>query len=169
MQYKIYGKKAAAVAQKYFQALQTSNFTEISKLVHDSLIYMDGDYIIANSIESYYVFFQWDSAFIPEYKVLDENEINDSIMEYTVSKRCKRIDYLHDTEIVHKLDIHVKNNRIYQIKIKEHLVFNSEKWQQRRDSLTAFINKNYPELNGFEIDITLPGAHNYLKALELFK
>ena len=41
-------------------------------------------------------------------------------------------------------------------------------WSQKRDTLGNWIRNNHPNLDGFVNDITMEGAKDYLKAIELF-
>lgn len=42
-------------------------------------------------------------------------------------------------------------------------------WQMERDSLVKWVSINHPELDGFIHDLTMNGAINYLKAIELYE
>ncbi|WPP49957.1 hypothetical protein [Catalinimonas niigatensis] len=42
-------------------------------------------------------------------------------------------------------------------------------WQTERDSLVNWTRNNHPKLDGFIHDLTMDGAINYLKAIELYE
>jgi hypothetical protein len=42
-------------------------------------------------------------------------------------------------------------------------------WRKKVDSLIGWIKNNNPELNGFIHDMTMKGATNYVKAIELYE
>ena len=50
--------------------------------------------------------------------------------------------------------------------VSEYITFDFVKWQQRRDSLISWIDKNQPELSDFIHDQTIKGGQNYLTAID---
>jgi hypothetical protein len=157
------------IAIEYINALNASDFEKINSNISDSILTVEGDFIVTNSRENYYVHFQWDSVFVPNYKVIETEKITENSLEITLSKECKRIHYLHDTATVYKVLMEFEDHQITKITTTDYLHFDFTKWQSRRDTLVAWIDQNHPELNGFVFDQSALGAKNYLKAIELYR
>jgi len=157
------------IVSEYIKGLNESNFKKIKTYISDSLILIEEGFTLTKSLNEYYTFFQWDSVFFPKYTLLKSHKINNNLSEIILSKICKRIEYLHDSEIVYKQLIQIDKNEIIQIETKELTVFDTLKWSSRRDTLVKWIENYYPDLNGFEYDQTLTGAEDYIKAIELYK
>ena len=156
------------ISISYINALNESNFEQIESCISDSLLTMESGYVLTQSSEDYYIHFQWDSVFSPEYDIINSRNISDSSIELILSKTCKRIKYLHDTATVYKTRIDFANNLMIKIDNFELVYFDTLKWSSRRDTLVAWIKIHYPDLDGFIYDQTLIGAQNYLKAIELY-
>ena len=62
-----------------------------------------------------------------------------------------------------------KSRKISKIEDFEYIGTDWEKWVNERDSLVRWINKNHPKLDGFVHDLTMKGAMNYVKAIELYQ
>ncbi|MBN1953363.1 MAG: hypothetical protein JW801_19315 [Bacteroidales bacterium] len=152
----------------YFNGLNESNFKKIASCISDSLLTMEGGFVLTKSSKDYYIHFQWDSVFSPTYQLLNSEKISDSSIVVTISKICDRIRYLHDTATVYKAKIDLTANRITKINNLELVVFDTLKWGTRRDALVAWIRTNHPELDGFIMDQTPAGAKHYLQAIELY-
>lgn len=156
------------VVKEYFKGLNNHGFNEISPYIADSIMTLEGDYLLSRTFDEFYVLFQWDSVFLPHYELIEIKTVNNKV-EATVSKTCKRIQYLHDTAIVYKVMVDVADNQIVSVQTNEYIVFDFEKWQTNRDTLVAWIDNHHPDLSGFVNDQTTTGAQNYLKAIDLFR
>lgn len=156
------------IAIGYINGLNESNFKQIESCISDSLTTMEGGFVLTENSKDYYIHFQWDSVFSPKYNIINSKRISDNSVEVTLSKTCKRINYLHDTATVYKAKIDFYNNNIIKIDNIELIVFDTLKWNSRRDTLVSWIKMHYPDLDGFVYDQTLIGAQNYLKAIELY-
>ncbi len=160
--------KHEQIVTDYFKGLNTGDFSLISKCVSDSIQTTEKEYLLTRNQKELYQQFQWDSVFNPKYDLTDLESDSNSIMA-TVSKICKRIDFLQDTAMVFKVTIDIKDSQITKIQITDYVYLNFATWQSRRDTLVAWIDKNHPEIYGFLDDMTLKGAQNYLKAIELYR
>jgi hypothetical protein len=159
---------ADKIIHTYIVALNESNFKQIESCISDSLVTMEGGFVLTKSSKDYYVHFQWDSVFSPKYTILNSNKISDKSIEVTLSKICKRIKYLHDSATVFKTKFDFADKRIVSIDNFELVYFDTLKWSSRRDTLVNWVSEHYPELDGFIYDQTPNGAQNYLKAIELY-
>ena len=155
------------IVRNYFGALNQNNLEKASKYVGDSIVLSEFEFIQTNSKEEWLTQSKWDLAFSPNYKIIEINEIDGSI-EASISKDCYRIKYLHDTATIYKSLFKIKNGKIQSEHIFEYVVFNFEKWSSRRDSLVKWIDVNHEYLSGFIYDQTEEGAHNYIKAIDLY-
>lgn len=155
------------IIKEYYAVLNSNDFNKIKGYLSDEILSAEGDYVLSNNIHDYYILFQWDSVFTPHYELIElRNE--DNLLVATVNKHCKRIEFLQDTLISYNVEIHVNKGKISLLQTNDFIVFDFEKWQYRRDSLTLWIEKNYPHLSGFINNMTPKGAVDYLKAIELY-
>ena len=152
----------------YIDGLNNSDFRGFDKLFSDSIKFLEGDFILANSLDGMRTHFQWDSVFSPRYQIIDLS-ISDTLNVVTVSKLCKRIKFLHDTSTVYKINFNVNNGQIEKMYISEYLVFDYKKWISRRDSLLSWIKQNHQYLDGFFYENGINGAVKYSKAIDLFE
>jgi hypothetical protein len=156
------------LARDYYQALDASDFKRIAQLQFDSIRVKEGPFTATYSVKDYVTWLQWDSVFQPTYKVLDAKLV-DSAVELTISKVCKRIEFLNGGPMVSKERMQFKEGKIHNLEIKEFIAFDGERWNSKREKLVNWIKENHPELDGFINDQTLQGGLNYLKALELYQ
>ena len=155
------------LVEDYYNQLNHSNYLEVSKLIGDSIIIIEGAYTMKYSNNDYYQFFQWDSVFSPKYEIVEIKEI-DKELEVTVSKIGSRIQFLNQKPIISKEVIEIKDQKIYKITNVE-MDFDFKLWDGRKNEMVAWIKKNHPRLDGFMYDQTKTGAQNYLKAIGLYK
>ncbi|WP_299256061.1 hypothetical protein [uncultured Aquimarina sp.] len=155
------------LVQNYYDQLNHSNYTELSKFVGDSITISEADYNTNYSKNDYYKFFQWDSVFSPKYEILEIKEI-DNKMEIRVSKICTRIKFLNEKPIISKEVIEIKNQKISKIKNIE-MDSDFKLWNTTKNEMVTWIKKNHPQLDGFIYDQTKTGAQNYVKAMDLYK
>jgi len=155
-------------ARAFYQAMNNSSLSALEELYDDSVrIGNDGEFI-SYSFADYQNWLSWDSTFNPTYKVLELKQSEDYV-EATISKACTRIIYLNGEPTVFKEKLRFKNGRIRSVESTELILFHTEKWVNRRDTLVNWTAEKHPELVGFIYDQTKQGAINYLKAIELFE
>ena len=155
------------IISEYFSGYNMRNFDMISTYVSDSILISEMDHVVSSDRQELYTHFQWDSVFIPKYKIIDLVSNEDTVF-VTASKICKRIKYLHDKPTVYKANFIIDHQQIVKVQTTEFLEFDYKIWEARRDSLVAWIDDNHNALSGFQYDLTLQGAHNYLEAIDLY-
>ncbi len=156
-----------AIIQKYFEALNQSDFNQIKKFVNDDYVMVEGDFKICASVNDLETVFKWDSVFLPKYEVLNMVQVENGI-EAQVSKIDTRVAYLHDDPMISNVSFEFKNGKISKQIINEYKYFDVKKWNGRLKDLVDWINLNGPKLKGFERDITLNGAKKYLEVIDLY-
>lgn len=161
-------KRHEQVIQKYYSGFNTGNFDGVIGCITDSMVVGEMEYQISQGKKELYQMFQWDSVFQPKYKILEIKKDSNAYVA-TLWKNCRRIDFLQDTAITFKVKIDFIGNRISGIRLTEYIGLNFDKWQYRTEALIAWVDQNHPELSGFNNDLTLTGAQNYLKAVDLWK
>jgi hypothetical protein len=155
------------IIENYIKGLNTSDFSIISSTLTDHIHNHEQEFILAKNLEEFYIQFQWDSVFQPGYDLSILKIRNDTI-EALVTKNCKRIHFLHDTSLISLFRFELEDNRITKIQLTEYKNMNLELWQQNRNKLVSWIDENHPQLHGFIHDMSVTGAKNYLKAIELY-
>ena len=156
-----------AIVKDYITNLNNSNFSKISVFLHDSIMTLEGGFVVSKNKPEFYTIFQWDSVFSPVYEIRDIHRIEQNV-EVTLSKECDRIRFLHDSAIVYRSLFEFQEDQIIKISSVENLVFDVQRWSSRRDTLVKWIDHNYPELSGFIFDQSIQGANDYLQAIELY-
>lgn len=152
---------------QFYTAFDTSNYSEIQTHINDTITLISGDYKTPYNTDTFYEYFKWDSIFKTSYKIVDIKEQNDTVFT-TVSSSSSRYEFLQNNPLRCEFKISFNNGKISEIKTIE-CAANWSVWQQERDSLVSWIDKKHPEFNGFIYDMTMDGAINYLKAIEVYK
>ncbi|WP_276391753.1 hypothetical protein [Eudoraea chungangensis] len=157
------------IAKQYYKLLASSDPTGIEAILTDTLLTLETEYNYEQtfSLEEYLDWLKWDAVFDPTYEILEIQQEEELVIA-KVSKFDKRISFLHKNPIVIKQILRFKEEKITTIETFEYLVFNDSVWIGNRESLVNWIDKKYPELNGFLYDQTEKGGLNYLKAMQLY-
>ncbi len=152
---------------KYYNARDAANYTEIKTLIKDSITITAGDYVMPYNHDSFYEQFKWDSIFKPSYEVVELEERNNQIIAY-VALTSVRNEFLKNNAMVCQYKISFNSGKISRIDEFECIGADWNSWQKERDSLVRWIKENHPELDGFIHDMTMNGAMDYLRAIELY-
>ena len=120
------------------------------------------------NLDSYYEEFKWDSIFRTSYKIVELIEEDDWVMATVVSNSIK-YEFLKNNPLTCQYRISFNSDKISKIESLECLGVNWDIWQEQKDTLVSWIDKNHPKLDGFIHDMTMNGALNYLKAIALYK
>jgi len=155
------------ISKQYFNGLNHSDYKKISNYLIDSITTTEGVYKIKYSKTDYLELLKWDAVFNPNYEIL-EIEAKDGVVKAKISKTDKRIDFLQEAPFITHQTIKFQKEKIISIET-EYLSFNEAKWETNKNKLINWIDKNYPELNGFIYDQTESGGIKFLKAIALYK
>nr|WP_292963255.1 MULTISPECIES: ASCH domain-containing protein [unclassified Allomuricauda] len=153
---------------KYYNAFGSGNFNEIRSLTNDTIIITSGDYVTPYTHESFHEFFKWDSIFEPTYEIVKLEEKNNHVFA-TVAQNNLRNEFLKNNPLVFQVKISFDSGKMSKVEELEYKDVNWNIWNQKKDSLVDWIKDNYSELDGFANNMTMQGATNYLKAIELYK
>ncbi|MUU78182.1 hypothetical protein [Winogradskyella endarachnes] len=152
----------------YFNGFKTSNYPIVKQVISDSFTTKYGDYITNYTPKSFYNFFKWDSVFKPNYKLVAiENENQQFIA--TVSKSCSKFQFLKNNPMICSYRFQFQNGKISGVEEVNCSNVDWGIWSTEVETLVAWIKLNHPELDGFVHDLSVNGAQNYLKAIELYK
>lgn len=154
-------------AISYFNARNSTDFTKVRDLIYDSLTVIDGDYIMPYSRDSYYEVFKWDSVFQTSYEIIEIQEIGEDIIA-SIALSSIRNRFLENDSMTCDFKLSFDSGKITKIRSQECKNANWQNWEKRVIALVEWIGVNHPELNGFIHDMTMTGANNYLKAIELY-
>lgn len=155
-----------AVTQ-YYNGFASSDYNEVKSVINDSITIVAGDYVMPFSRESYYEQFKWDSIFQPKYKIVALENQNDHVIA-TITLSTLKHKFLKNDPMTCSYKFSFKEGAISRVQELNCPDADWKTWAQRRDSLVSWINQNHPELNGFINDLTMKGAQNYLKAIDLY-
>jgi hypothetical protein len=153
---------------KYYNARDIANYNKLKTFINDSITITAGDYVIPYTHDSFYEEFKWDSIFSPSYKIVELEEKNNQIIA-SVASNSVRFEFLKNNPLTCQYKISFNSGKISKIESLECIGTDWKIWQKERDSLVSWIKKNHPELDGFINDMTMNGAINYLKAIELYE
>ena len=153
---------------EYYDAFNSSDFNRINNVTADSVTIIDGDYVTPYTRESFYEQFKWDSTFRTTYQIVAMEEEGDQIIA-TVASGSKRYKFLKNDPLTCKFRISFNETEITKLESLGCPGADWNVWQTERDSLVNWTKKNNPELDGFIHDLSMKGAINYLKAIELYE
>lgn len=156
------------IAKNYYKALGASDYSTIPSLLNDSIMSKEGDYKKSFSQSDYIELLKWDSIFEPEYTILKIEEEN-GIVKVQISKKDKRILFLHGEPIVTNEVIEFAEDKIKSVNITDYVIFDDTVFIKNRRKLLSWIEENHPELNGFLYDQTIKGGLKYLKAIDVYE
>ncbi|MEL7005498.1 MAG: hypothetical protein AAFN93_22615 [Bacteroidota bacterium] len=155
------------VVKAYYRALNQSDFNKVKSLILDSMRVTEESFTVAISKDDYHNWLEWDSVFQPTYKIL-EISAGEGRVSVTVSKECTRTLFLNGEPVVSKESVYVQEGKIWKTEVEAYEVFNFDQWNEKKEKVVVWVDRNYPELNGFIYDQTKTGAMNYLKVIDLF-
>ena len=153
---------------EYYQAFNNSDFNRITAVIADSIFIVEGEYVMPYSQKSFHEQFKWDSIFQPTYRIIELADQNNHIIA-TVASSSKRYKFLKSDPLTCRFEISFNSDRITKLESLECLDAYWNVWQAERDSLVNWTKRSHPELDGFIHDLTMNGAINYLKAIELYE
>lgn len=155
------------IIERYYNGLNQSSFNAVRTQMGSNFEVIEGSDTARYTPESYYQWFQWDSVFKPHYNIMRIVEVNDSLF-ITLSKSCKRIDFLHDEPLIFTVCPSLNYGKITSIKTVSYQNADWNKWITRRDTLVVSTSREHPELDSFILNQTKDGALTYLKAIEFW-
>lgn len=153
---------------QYYQARDSKDFRHIKSLINDSLTITAGDFVMPYTPEGFYQVFKWDSVFNTSYEVLEMEEKDRQVMIW-LKMGSDRHAFLGNDPMLCQYRISMDNGKISKIEELNCPEADWTTWQTARDTLVAWTKKNHPQLDGFINDMTMKGAQNYHKAIELYK
>lgn len=156
------------ITKKYFEARNSVEFSDVKMLINDSLIVVEGDHMMSYSQESFYEVFKWDSIFQTSYDIVELKEVNDQVLA-SITLSSIRNSFLKNELMTCKFKLSFNSGKISKIESLDCLGADWNIWGKERDDLVNWISENHPELNGFIYDMTMEGAINYLRAIELYE
>jgi len=159
---------ASEQIKTYYNGYKNSDYKLIKKVLADSLTTVFGDYTTTYSHQSYYEQFKWDSIFKPDYELVNLN-YEDGQLVATVSMRSLKLEFLKNNPMTCQYQFQFTSGKISRIEELNCNDANWKVWKQEVDTLVDWVKINHPELDGFIHDLSMQGAINYLKAIELYK
>jgi len=152
----------------YFDARQSGEFEKIKAVVNDSFTITEGDHIMPYSLDSYYEVFKWDSIFQTSYKIVKLKDVNNQVVA-SIDLSSIRNKFLQNDQMTCQFKISFDSGKISKIESLDCQGADWAVWQKKVNTLVSWIETNHPDLNGFIHDMSMEGANNYLKAIELFE
>lgn len=152
----------------YYEGFNNGDYSQIKTTISDSLLSIEGDYMMPYSRESFNEKFKWDSIFKPVYKLVSiKNQGEQAITTVTMSS--VKHEFLKNSPMTCRYKFHFKAGKIYKIENLECPDAKWEIWGQEVTSLVNWVKANHPELDGFINDLTMKGAQDYMKAIALYE
>lgn len=152
----------------FYKGYKNSNYNLIKNVLSDSLTTVFGDYTTTYSHDSYYEQFKWDSIFKPVYKLEALNTIDGQIVA-TVSMRSLKLEFLKNNPMTCLYQFEFVSGKISRIKELDCNGVDWGVWQNEVNALVNWIKINHPEQDGFIHNLSIQGAIDYLKAIELYE
>ncbi|MEO9662403.1 MAG: hypothetical protein ABJG16_14400, partial [Maribacter dokdonensis] len=104
----------------------------------------------------------------PTYNTIEIEEENNTVL-VTVAQKNKRNSFLQNNPLKFKVRVSFTSGRISKLEELEYINVNWNEWNQQKNALVEWAQLNHPELDGFVNDMTMKGAMDYLKAIELYE
>ncbi|MET1260078.1 hypothetical protein ABV409_12070 [Flagellimonas sp. DF-77] len=155
-------------ARAYYQTLNEHDYQALDRLIGDSIISKEGEYVMEYSKAGFEVFLRWDAAFDPNYEILSL-AIADQTVVAEIKKTDTRLDFLLEGPSITKERLDFKDGKIRSVAIVTYLQFDDVVFSRNRKAFLDWMDAHHPELDGFIIDQTETGAKNYLEAIRLFQ
>jgi len=159
---------ASEQIKTYYNGYKNSDYKLIKKALADSLTTVFGDYITTYSQQSYYEQFKWDSIFKPDYELVDLS-YEDGQLVATVSMHSLKLEFLKNNPMSCRYQFQFTAGKISRIKELDCKDVNWTVWQNEVNALANWIKLHHPEMDGFIHDLSMKGALDYVKAIELYK
>ncbi|WP_343486768.1 hypothetical protein [Allomuricauda sp. d1] len=156
------------MVKQYYEAFDMSDFNTMRTLLNDSISITSGDYVTTYSHTSFYEFFKWDSVLRTRKKLLNVESSDNDILA-TVSYSSMRYEFLKNNHLTCQYKINFKEDKISSFEELDCPNADWQVWEKQVNSLVEWTKTHHPELDGFIYDLTMQGALNYLKAMELYK
>ncbi|WP_396632447.1 hypothetical protein [Maribacter sp. R86514] len=152
----------------YYKAFDSGDFEKLKTVIHDSITLISGDFVMPFDKDSFNEFYKWDSIFKPSYEILELVEDNDHLIA-TISQKNIRNTFLKNNPLKFNVKVSFTAGKITKLEELDYIGVNWKNWNQQKDSLVNYIKTNHPDLDGFVNNMTMTGAMNYLKAIELYE
>ncbi len=155
------------IVTQYYQGFDKGNYSQITEVIGDSISITSGDYVSSYSNTSFYEFFKWDSVLQTRKKLLNLEDSNDGLIA-TIAYSSKRYKFLNNNHMTCKYRVNFEGDKISTLDELDCPNANWQAWEAQVNSLVNWIKIHYPELDGFIHGLTMRGAINYVKAMELY-
>ena len=76
---------------------------------------------------------------------------------------CEGVGLIYDRRVDNRDEEEIEEEEL------EYINVNWDEWNQQKNALVEWVQLNHPELDGFVNDMTIKGAMDYLKAIELYE
>ena len=151
----------------YYNGYKNAKYEHIKDVIADSLTTVYGDYTSTFTPQRYYEQFKWDSIFKPVYELVAIHQIDDQIIA-TVTKRSLKLQFLNNNPMTCRYQFEFTSGNISRIEELDCNDANWKAWKEGVDILVNWVKINHPELDGFIHNLSMQGAIDYLKAIELY-
>jgi len=156
------------ITTEYYKAMDSRNFEAVKPLLYDTITTVTGEFVTNYTHNTYYELFKWDSVFNTTYEIVEMAEEQDEII-VTVASSSLRYEFLKNNPLTSIYKISFKADQISAIEVMDYIGADWNVWEVERDSLVSWTKSNHPELDGFIYDLSIQGAINYLRAMELYE
>ncbi len=156
------------IVNQYYSARNIGNYKLLKNTIADSITVTAGDFVMPYNRTSFYEQFKWDSIFKPSYDIIELKEQNNQIIA-VVSINSMKHEFLKNSFMTCEYKISFTNDKISKIEELACPEADWKIWETNVSILVNWIHENHPELDGFIQDLTMQGAKDYMKAIELYR
>ncbi|MEM8484618.1 MAG: hypothetical protein AAF564_03675 [Bacteroidota bacterium] len=154
--------------QSYYAGLNAGDFQQVTALMADTFVVIEGDFTRKQSRADHYTMFQWDSVFASTYDIKNLEQV-DAGIRVRVASSSVRYAYLKNNPLACEMTFSFQDRKINKLLVGECPEADWGLWEARRDSMVAWIDSNHTHLSGFIYDLTKEGAEQYLEAMSLYE